>query len=76
MISERLVLGLLWALPACVIHESGTLVQIDLSAERAIALSLGPTVRLTDGVLLVQEVHLVPWPCTPAAAPPGPTQPA
>jgi hypothetical protein len=67
MISERLVLGLLWALPACVIHESGTLVQIDLSAERAIALSLGPTVRLTDGVLLLQEVHLEPCPDAAAA---------
>ena len=66
MTSERLFVGVLWALPACVIHESGTAVQIDLSAESAIALSLGPTVRLTDGVLLLQEVHLEPC---PSAAP-------
>lgn len=67
MTSERLLVGVLWALPACVIHESGTAVQIDLSVESAISLSLGPTVRLTDGVLLLQEVHLEPCPSASAA---------
>lgn len=67
MTSDRRVLALAWILPACVIHESGTAVQLGLSAPSAITLALGPTVRLTDGVLLLQEVHLEPCPSEAAA---------
>lgn len=67
MIFDRRAFALVWVLPACVIHESGTAVQMELAAPSAITLALGPSVRVLDGILLLQEVHLELCPSEAAA---------
>lgn len=62
---RTLAVAALFASCGCVIHEEGTVVEIGVAADSAVALELGPTLHLATGTLLLHEVHLEPCPPSP-----------